>query len=52
VPLARGAGRPLDSFAWLGHQRRLLVRHEYKLENFHALYTLACIRIALGVLLR
>jgi transposase len=40
------------TFAWLGHQRRLLVRHEYKLENFHAFYTLACIRIALIAVLR
>jgi transposase len=35
------------TFAWLGHQRRLLVRYEAKLENFHAFYTLACIRLAL-----
>lgn len=40
------------TFAWLGHQRRLLVRHEYKCENFHAFYTLACIRIGLIALLR
>jgi transposase len=40
------------TFAWLGHQRRLLVRHEHKAENFHALYTLACIRIVLANLLR
>ena len=40
------------TFAWLGHQRRLLVRHEHKAENFHAFSTLACMRIALGVLLR
>ncbi len=40
------------TFAWLGHQRRLLVRHEYRAENFHAFYTLACIRIALMALLR
>jgi transposase len=60
------SGRPLASytienahcwpvertFAWLGHQRRLLVRHEYKAANFHAFYTLACIRIALITLLR
>jgi transposase len=35
------------TFAWLGHQRRLLVRHEHKAANFHAFYTLACIRLAL-----
>lgn len=35
------------TFAWLGHQRRLLVRHERKAENFHAFYILACLRIAL-----
>ena len=35
------------TFAWLGHQRRLLVRHEHKVGNFHAFYTLACIRIVL-----
>jgi transposase len=40
------------TFAWLGHQRRLLVRHECKAENFHAFYTIACIRIALAVVLR
>lgn len=40
------------TFAWLGHQRRLLVRHEHKSANFHAFYTLACTRIALMVLLR
>jgi len=40
------------TFAWLGHQRRLLVRHEHKVENFHAFYTLACVRIALTALLR
>jgi transposase len=40
------------TFAWLGHQRRLLVRHEYKAENFHAFFTLACIRIALIAMLR
>jgi transposase len=40
------------TFAWLGHQRRLLVRHEAKAENFHAFYALACIRIALVALLR
>ncbi len=40
------------TFAWLGHQRRLLVRHEHKAENFHAFSTIACIRIALNVLLR
>jgi transposase len=39
-------------FAWLGHQRRLLVRHEHKTENFHAFYQIACIRIALAALLR
>ncbi len=55
------AGRPLESFtveygqrwpvertfAWLGHQRRLLVRHEARAENFDAFYILACIRITL-----
>jgi transposase len=40
------------TFAWLGHQRRLLVRHERKADNFHAFYTLACARIALVALLR
>jgi transposase len=40
------------TFAWLGHQRRLLVRHEYKAENFHAFFTVACIRIVLVALLR
>jgi hypothetical protein len=40
------------TFAWLGHQRRLLVRHERNAENFHTFYTLACIRIALATLLR
>jgi transposase len=39
------------TFAWLGHQRRLLVRHEAKVDNFHAFYTLACIRIALAAVL-
>ncbi|MHB8644253.1 MAG: transposase [Thermomicrobiales bacterium] len=39
------------TFAWLGHQRRLLVRHENKVANFHAFYTLACIGIALRRLL-
>ncbi len=60
------AGRPLETFtteyaqrwpvertfAWLGHQRRLLVRHEHKAANFHAFFTLACIRIAVRALLR
>lgn len=40
------------TFAWLGHQRRLLVRHERKAANFHTFYTLACIRIALMAILR
>ena len=40
------------TFAWLGHQRRLLVRHERHAANFHAFYTLACVRIALVALLR
>ena len=40
------------TFAWLGHQRCLLVRHEHKAANFHAFYTLACIRLALVALLR
>ncbi len=39
------------TFAWLGNQRRLLVRHERKAENFHAFYTIACIRIVLLPLL-
>ncbi len=39
-------------FAWLGHQRRLLVRHERKVEIFHAFYTIAGVRLALRVLLR
>jgi transposase len=40
------------TFAWLAHQRRLLVRHEHKADNFHAFHTLGCIRIALIALLR
>jgi transposase len=45
--------RPVErTFAWLGHQRRLLVRHEHTAANFHAFYTVACIRIALAALLR
>jgi transposase len=40
------------AFAWLGHQRRLLVRHEHKSETFHAFCTLACPRIALIAVLR
>ena len=40
------------TFAWLGHQRRLLVRHERKAANFHTFYTLACICIALMAILR
>jgi transposase len=40
------------TFAWLGHQRRLLVRHEQKAATFQAFYTLACVRIALLALLR
>jgi hypothetical protein len=51
-PLASGARRPRGSFAWLGHQRRLLVRHEHRVENFHAFYIVACTRIALASRLR
>jgi transposase len=39
------------TFAWLGHQRRLLVRHERTAANFHAFYTIACIRIAVNRLI-
>jgi hypothetical protein len=49
-PVEPGALRA--GFAWLGHQRRLLVRHEHKAANFHAFYTLACIRMSLLHLLR
>lgn len=31
----------------LGHQRKVLVRHEHKAANFHAFSTLTCIRLAL-----
>jgi transposase len=39
-------------FAWLGHQRRPLVRHAYKAANFHACYRIACIRMTVSALLR
>ena len=35
------------TFAWLGHQRRLLVRHERLPEVFHAFLALACALVAL-----
>lgn len=35
------------TFAWLGHFRRLLVRHERLLAMYHAFFTLACILILL-----
>jgi hypothetical protein len=43
------------TFAWLGPQPRLLIRHKHKADNFHTFhtfYTLACIRIVLRALLR
>ncbi|MDQ6831892.1 MAG: IS5 family transposase [Chloroflexota bacterium] len=39
------------TFAWLRHQRRPLVRHEHTAANFHAFYTIACIRIAVNRLI-
>jgi hypothetical protein len=44
-PVEPGALRA--GFAWLGHQRGLLVWHEAKSENFHTFCALACIRLAL-----
>ncbi len=32
-------------FAWLGNYRRLLVRHEYRIDIYHAFFRLACIMI-------
>ncbi len=40
------------TFAWLGHQRRLLVRHERRPEVYHAFRTVACALIVLQALLR
>jgi transposase len=34
-------------FAWLQNFRRILVRHEYKLENYRGFVHLGCIRILL-----
>lgn len=35
------------TFAWLGHERRILVRHDRLLEAYEGFFTLACIKIAL-----
>jgi len=40
------------TFAWLGHQRRLLVRHERRPEVYRAFLTVACALIVLRALLR
>jgi len=32
-------------FAWLGNDRRLLVRHEHRIDIYHAFFCLACIMI-------
>lgn len=32
-------------FAWLGNWRRLLVRHERRIENYSAFFKLACVMI-------
>jgi transposase len=50
--LATDAKDTERTFAWLGHYRRLLVRHAHKAATVHAFSTVACIRITLIVLLR
>ena len=40
------------TFAWPGHERRLLVRHERLPEVYHAFLTIACARIVVQALLR
>ncbi len=39
-------------FAWLQNSRRLIVRYEYKIENFFSFIQLACIRILLRRIMR
>jgi transposase len=39
------------TFAWLGHQRRLLVRHERLPEVYHTFFTVACALVVLKALL-
>ncbi len=39
-------------FAWLQNSRRLIVRYEYKIENFFSFIQLACIRILLRRVMR
>jgi transposase len=40
------------TFAWLGHYKRLLVRHEYFVHMFYGFAQLACIHILLNNLTR